>query len=63
MLLLGMEFIIKQVDTEDQQGESLYGMLKVLNNDNLRYGYPDPTYLQRVKEELAAFGITESLLS
>ena len=22
------------------------------------YGYPDPTYLQRVKEDLAAKGIT-----
>ena len=25
-----------------------------------RYGYPDPTYLKRVKQELAAKGITSS---
>ena len=25
-----------------------------------RYGYPDPTYLQRVKEDLAAKGIVSS---
>lgn len=24
-----------------------------------RFGYPDPTYLQRVQEELAAKGVTE----
>ncbi|KAI6192411.1 E3 ubiquitin-protein ligase [Aphelenchoides bicaudatus] len=28
-----------------------------------RFGYPDPTYLQRVKEELALYGINESLLT
>jgi deltex-like protein len=27
-----------------------------------RFGYPDPTYIQRVTEELATDGITESLL-
>lgn len=26
---------------------------------NNRFGYPDPTYLQRVQEELAAKGVTE----
>ncbi|EPB70481.1 hypothetical protein ANCCEY_10414, partial [Ancylostoma ceylanicum] len=28
----------------------------------LKYGYPDPDYLSRVKEDLAAMGITEDML-
>ena len=27
-----------------------------------RFGYPDPTYLTRVQEELAAFGVTADCL-
>ncbi|PIO71919.1 hypothetical protein TELCIR_06162 [Teladorsagia circumcincta] len=27
-----------------------------------KYGYPDPDYLNRVKEDLAAMGITEDMV-
>ncbi|VDM75925.1 unnamed protein product [Strongylus vulgaris] len=44
--------------TEELIGKRMYQEPQMA----LRFGYPDPDYLNRVKEDLAAMGITEDML-
>ena len=52
-----MIFITKPASPEERKciHRNIYSLINVLL---LSYGYPDPTYLQRVKEELANKSIT-----
>ena len=55
MLLFGMMFIIRPVAMEDRKYIKL--LYNISLTISLSYGYPDPNYLHRVKEELKAKGI------
>ncbi len=61
MLLHGMIFIIKQVSMEDLNGKKRAQSFRVLPLINemflfFSFGYPDPTYLYRIRQELADKG-------
>ena len=42
--------------------DGIHEFLVMSNKINLSYGYPDPGYFQRVKEELALVGIRQDQL-
>ncbi len=61
MLLHGMIFIIKQVSMEDLNGNKkelvfLCSTINIRNVSFFSFGYPDPTYLYRIRQELADKG-------
>jgi hypothetical protein len=56
MLLHGMIFIIKQVFLEDLSGRKKKVLLLIPLIFLFSFGYPDPTYLYRVRQELADKG-------
>ena len=57
MLWYGMIYTTRPASVEDR--ELLEVFQTIISSERLlfRYGYPDPTYLQRVRNDLAAKGI------
>jgi hypothetical protein len=55
-----MAFIIELVGMEVRQSEFVLDLIDL--SLKFSFGYPDPTYLHRVKQELQAVGVTEDLL-